>query len=148
MSQLDPVILPSGAILRIQLAPFGDANALRKALLKELHDVEIRTSGEVVDMIKNALCIGFSSDQVEHFAWLCARRCTIEQPGKGQLKIDKDTTFEPAEARQDYITVMVEVVKANVLPFGKSLFSAFREYMGVVESIQKRPQPTDPTTSD
>jgi hypothetical protein len=47
------------------------------------------------------------------------------------MKIVEDT-FEPAEARDDYLKVMFEIAKENVLPFTKSLYA---EYSPILESL-------------
>lgn len=125
------ITLPSGATLRIQVAQFAVSKALYQAMLRELRDVRITMRENVEDMLKNLFCAGFSSPAMEDALWACFQRCLYN--GK---KIDKDT-FEPEDARGDYVQVCVEVGKANVFPFMKSLYADFAKYVQMAESSQK-----------
>ncbi len=117
------VKLPSGAVLKIQPAPFAVAKSLYQALLKEMKGIAIGPQSNMQDMFKDAFCIGLSSLEIEACLWECFKRCTYNG-GAGDLKID-DQTFEPVERRDDYVKVCVEVGRENVLPFGKSLYAEY-----------------------
>lgn len=127
--------LPSGAILKINPAPFADAKNLYQALLKELKEVQIDSKMEVVNLYKELFCIGFSSPVIESFLWKCLERCSYNR-GQGDMKIDKDT-FEPLESREDFMTVCIEVAKDNVNPFAKSLFAEYKRMSQAVENSPK-----------
>lgn len=125
---MQKVDLPSGAVLEITLAPFADAKALYQAVLDELKGLKFNPEDEIdVNFIKDLFCSGFSSKKVEAALDLCFKRVLYN----GQ-KIDKDT-FEPEEARQDYLMACIEVAKANILPFVKSLFA---DYSHILERLK------------
>lgn len=110
--------LPSGAILQVNAAPFADAQRLSQACAKELAPLKISASTELdLDFFKNIVCAVASSENIERALWPCLRRCLYSG-----VKID-DGTFEPEDARQDYLLVVSEVLKANVFPFWKGLLS-------------------------
>lgn len=113
--------LPSGAILKITPGSFEESKTLYQALLSEMQKVRIDkpmlTYEDEAELTKNLFCIGFSSPVIEQALWVCFKRCTYNG-----VRIDA-STFEPLEARGDYIEVCVEVVKVNVGPFAKSLFA-------------------------
>lgn len=126
------VKLPSGAVLKIQAAPFMAAKALYQAILKELRTVTFNSELESMSVLKDVFCSGFSSLEIERCLGECLKRCTYNANGT-ELKIDNDT-FEPVDARQDYMTVCIEVAKENVGPFVKSLYA---EYQALSEMIAK-----------
>jgi hypothetical protein len=124
---LEPIKLPSGAILKIQVAEFAVAKALYQAVLEELKSVNVSSQSDLASIFKDLACIGLSSRKIEACLNDCFKRCTIDQ-GSGDLKIDKDT-FEPVERRDDYLTVCVEVAKANIGPFAKSLYAEYKAFL-------------------
>ncbi len=123
--------LPSGAELHITLSPFEDSLALYQSILEEMKLVKIVTGDEVGDLIKNLFCVGFSSKKVQAALWKCMERVTYDN-GKGKLKVTKDT-FEPEEARVDYMQVCIEVAKANVMPFTKNLYALYTESLNLLQ---------------
>lgn len=115
MKQID---LPSGAKLEIGLAPFKEANRLLKAFTLENKGSTIESRTELdVNLLKDLFCTSISSELINDALWECAKRCTYNG-----LKITPEL-FEPENARQDYLVVMWEVGKANLVPFMKSLFA-------------------------
>lgn len=136
------VKLPSGAVLKLASAPFATSKALYQALLKEMKAVNIGSKGELGDTMKNIMCAGFSSPEVERCLEACMGHCLYDD-GKGRCaKIDKDT-FEPLAAREDYTSVCIEVAQENVSPFGKSLFALYCQMLASAESTPAlRPQTT------
>lgn len=117
--------LPSGAVLKIQPAPFAEAKALYQAILEEVKHVQISATSDMTSVFKDLACIGFSSRKIEQALDQCFKRCLYNN-----LKIDKDT-FEPVEAREDYIVVCVAVTKENITPFGKSLMQEFSQFVAM-----------------
>lgn len=114
------ITLPSGAELVVTLAPFADGKALYQAMLEEIKGLKLdpkETIGE--NLIKDLVCIGFSSKKIEAALDKCFQRVTYNQ-----LKVDKDT-WESVEARGDYLQACIEVAKENILPFVKSLSAEF-----------------------
>lgn len=123
--------LPSGRKIEITPAPFSEAKRLYQSLASEFMRLDIRETDEMGNLIKNVLCLGISSAVVDSALSPCIKRCTYE--GR---KIVEDT-FEPVEAREDYLDVCYEIAKENVQPFMKSLFAQFRVISGTLESIQQ-----------
>lgn len=117
------VKMPSGATLKVAPAPFAAAKALYQAVLEETKHVPIGSKTEMASVYKDLICIGFSSPKIEAALWECFKRCTYNG-GKGDLKVDADT-FEPVEARNDYLTACMEVAKENIHPFVKSLYAEY-----------------------
>lgn len=129
------VVCPSGAVLKITLSPFAIAKGLYQCVLKELKGLNIDSKTELTTLYKEIFCTAFSSKEVESALFECFKRCTYNS-GKGDLKID-ESTFEPEQARQDYMTVCIEVGKENILPFTKSLLS---EYQRILSEINTNTQ--------
>lgn len=120
---IEPVVLPSGAELRITLAPFAASKALYQAVLDEVKHLKIEGQTEIdFNLMKDLFCIGFSSQKIELALAECMKRCLYNG-----LKIDKDT-FESPDARQDYFTVCFEVGKANIEPFMKALMPKLQQF--------------------
>lgn len=129
------VTLPSGAELKITPAPFKEAKALFQAFLDEAKNLSIAPSQ--VEIYKSIFCLAFSSPRIEKAQWECLKRCTYND-----LKITEDT-FEPLEAREDYLKVLTEVVKVNVSPFVKGLSADFGEmFRTILGSSQASTSPT------
>lgn len=128
---LREVKLPSGAVLKVQPTTFVQAKALNQELLKSLRTVPLTSTNEVGEMVKNLFTTGFSSPEIEKRIWDCFDRCLYNDH-----KITQDT-FEPAEARQDYVVVCYEVAKENILPFVKSLLPEYKKAVEVLTAPQK-----------
>ena len=78
------------------------------------------------DIFFKALC----SKKIEAALEPCLKRALYNGN-----KITADT-FEPVEARDDYITVCFEVARENVYPFTKSLYAKYSHLLG---QLQKSP---------
>lgn len=112
--------LPSGAKLHISLAPFAAGKALYQAVLEEARDLRINDDAEVdVNLFKDLFCAGFSSKKIDKALDECMKKATYNS-----VKVSSDT-FEPMEAREDYLDVCWEVAQFNLLPFTKSLMRQF-----------------------
>lgn len=134
--QTRSITCPSGATLVVAPAPFAVSKALYQALLREIRGITFATGFELANVFKDALCAGFSSPDVDRTLAECMKRCTYNT-----LKID-DTTFEPVEARGDYILVCMEVVRENVGPFMKSLYAEFVKAQAEAEKVIGNPKST------
>lgn len=115
MSIKEEIKLPSGALLKIQLAPFADARALYQAIAEELKGIKIEMDSDAFSLKKDVFCTFLASKKIEAAIWGCFPRVIYD--GK---KMDNDT-FEPEAARDDYFMVCYHVTKANIMPFTKSL---------------------------
>lgn len=125
------VKLPSGKVLKIQVAPFADSKALYQAFLEEVKGLRMDPTTEMdVNLWKDLLCLGLSSKKIEGALDPCLKRCLY-----GGLRIDNDT-FEPVECRDDYFTVCFEVAKENILPFTKSLSQKYAHILDKLKSFQ------------
>jgi len=122
-------IMPSGAVLKITPAPFAEAKALYQAVLEELRGVNLDPNAEIdTNLFKDIFCVGLSSKKIETALAACMKRATYKD-----LKID-DQTFEPLEARQDYVLVCFEVAKENIAPFAKSLYAEFSPLLAKIQT--------------
>lgn len=115
MEKNKELTLPSGAVLKITLAPFADGKDLQVALLQELSGISIDMTADVRAFYKDLFCVSFSSPKVEKALNKCLERATYNSK-----RIDAQT-FEPIEAREDYMVVLWEVALHNILPFMKNL---------------------------
>lgn len=127
--------MPSGATLKVAPSPFADSKALFQALMKEFKGITFGAKVELAAIIKDILCTGIYSVEVERCLTVCMGRC-IYSDERGNLKIDADT-FEPAKAREDYLPACVEIAKENVLPFGKSLYAVYQRALAMIDKDPK-----------
>lgn len=127
---MDPIKLPSGTELKITPGDFESSRDLFQAVLEEGKGLKLDPMAEIdVNLFKDLFCVGFSSKKIEKSLWKCMEKCLYNE-----MKIQKDT-FEPLDARQDYMTVCIEVGKANIMPFMKSLSA---QYSGIFDQIMKK----------
>jgi hypothetical protein len=125
------VKLPSGAELKIGLAPFSESNALFKAVGAELKSLKVTFDTELdVNLLKDIVCSAVASDKIEGCIWDCMKKCVYNDS-----RITKET-FEPEEARQDYYVALLEVAKENLIPFTKSLSAQFADILKKINPAQ------------
>ena len=129
MEKPKEVTLPSGAILKSLVIPFGDAKDLYKKFLAELKNVQVNKKLELIEVYKNLASSMYSSDAVETALWACISHCTYND-----MKITQ-TTFEPTIAREDYVIVCREVGMAALAPFTKSLYAESKLALAIAENI-------------
>jgi len=124
--------LPSGAVLKIQPAPFRDARALYQAILEEARALKIDAETEIdVNLMKDLMCTAFSSKKIEAALDVCFKRALYND---GRIS---DDTWEPEAARGDYMPACIEVAKENILPFTKSLYSQFESVLPKIKGSLK-----------
>ena len=119
----DPITLKSGSTLEVGIASFSAGHRLMKTVAKELSLVSFdlnlsnfsELSGQDINVLKNAIFQLLQSDALEAALMECAKRSLYN----GQRITPQ--TFEPEDARQDYLPVAWEVMKANLSPFFKGL---------------------------
>jgi hypothetical protein len=112
------MILPSGKELKITVADFATSRALYQAVLEEARLLNLDSNKEIdTNLYKDVLCLALSSKKIQSCLDECMKRVTYD--GR---KVDNQT-FEPLEARQDYIPACYEVAKENILPFVKDLYA-------------------------
>lgn len=127
---MSEVTLPSGAKLKVQEAPFVDSKALYQALLEEAAGLKLDPNQDIdVNFFKDVFCVGFSSKKIEACIWKCMERVTYD----GQ-RVTMDS-FEPVKAREDYMTVLFEVVQENIRPFAKNLYAQFSRITGMMQNV-------------
>ena len=127
------VVLPSGAKLHISLASFAVSKALYQAVLEEAKELSVDPAAEVdVNLFKDMFCAGFSSKKIEG----CLNKC-LEKTLYNGARIT-DATFEPIEAREDYLTVCWEVALMNLLPFMKSLSPLYLTTLAMLQKPQEQ----------
>ena len=118
--------LKSGARVEMEIAPLAESAALRRAMAAEIVKADITIdmkkldlkaiaetdlAGDVFNSIKNVMLLLIASETVERQLFICMRRCRYND-----VKITAET-FEPKEARGDFLPIALEVIKMNVLPF-------------------------------
>ena len=118
--------LPSGAELDVTVAPFADADALTKALLKAVKGVELRADILQMDMtaIKDVVVGAATSDEVDRALFKCAERASYNG-----VKVSKGLFDDPeigTQAREDYYHLCLKVIEVNCLPFFKAAFSELK----------------------
>ena len=122
------VKLKSGKVLGLGDTPFPDSWALFQAFLRCMDGVDVQNKDQF-DFALNAAFL--SSPEVERCLWTCLGRCLY-----GGVKITKDT-FEPVDARPDFIEVCLECAQENVTPFIPALFLGLKRLSAMVENTPK-----------
>lgn len=119
------VILNSGSKLELGMAPFVVGMRLFKTVANELKVVDVQLNLEDMNLrkladkdintFKNAILQLVGSDALEASLFECMKRCLYN----GEAINVK--TFEPEDARADYLPVAWEVMKYNLAPFFRNL---------------------------
>lgn len=126
------VKLVSGNKLEITMAPFAEARALYQSILSEMKGLSLDPKAEVdVNLFKDMFCTLLASKPIEAALFECMKRSTYNG-----MKISLDT-FEPVEAREDYLDVCIEVAKENIAPFAKRLYAEYSHLFGSLTSVLK-----------
>ncbi len=133
---------------KLQVTPssFRDALQLEKAIASAISSSSLKISFDSLDtknlanaeisddtlgeVIKTMLTV-VVDDSVEKTLFDCAKKANYDK-----VKIDEDF-FEDVENRELYFPIMIEIVKVNVGPFVKSLFSQFGGLIGNLKGILK-----------
>ena len=117
------VALPSGKELTVDAVTFADAKELFQAVgffqasLKEMNGLDIPEKKITKEVFKHILTASLCFPMVDKCVWKCFEKCLYDD-----VRITPDT-FEPVEARGDYLTCCLEVALENTLPFLPSLES-------------------------
>lgn len=121
--------LPSGASLEASMGSFEECENLLTAVAEEAEAINIKigegfqgiqsffegsVSSDVVNTLKNVFCGLLRSKKVKDALRPCIGRALYN----GQ-KITAET-FEPEEARQDYLPAMREILFFSLAPFFKN----------------------------
>lgn len=126
------VTLSSGAKLMLGHTPFTESKALYQALLEQAKEVTIDFNTDLdINLFKDLFIAAATSQKVDACMWVCLKRCLYN----GQQITEQ--TFEPIEARKDYVKVIMEVAQHNVAPFFESLRSAYSQVQAREKSSQK-----------
>lgn len=119
----EEVTLKSGRKLQLQIATFTVSMRLFKTIANELKVVDIKIDGLSMEKIKttdvmvlkNAVLQLLGSDTLETAIRECMKCCLYDNQKIGPA------TFEPQDARRDYLECAWEVIKFNLSPFFGSL---------------------------
>lgn len=128
------VSLPSGAELEMTLAPFMEGERLFTATAECLKGVKVDGNADVNDLtsnlnsLKDAFLSCLTSQAMKDAILACLKRCTYNKQ-----RITSWDIFDDVNAREDYLAICWEVVKFNLTPFTRSLFSKFS---GLIESVK------------
>lgn len=126
----EKITLPSGATLEVSLSPFHIGRTMYQAVAEELKQMRVSDKDEIgAGFFKDLFCSALSSKKIEDAVWECMKRATYNS-----LRITMDT-FEPAEARQDYMMACYEVARVNIEPFTKSLSAQFAQALEKTRSV-------------
>lgn len=135
MNLPEKVALPSGASLELKDPPFESSMKLLTVVANEAKllttglkvDINFASDPQAlarllaqdlpIDLIKNAVCQLVASESVRAAMLECMGRCLYN----GQSATL--ASFEPRNARQDYLLAAWEVMKFNLLPFFAGLTS-------------------------
>lgn len=124
--------LSSGASLRINIASFTDGRALYQSILREMKILKISEDQDIdVNLLKDMFCILLSSEEIEKKILVCANKALYND-----IKITEET-FEPVEAREDYIECLYHVALENIRPFGKALIAEYKDVFDKITGGQK-----------
>lgn len=117
-----------GKPLRITMASFSNAMALKKAVERAIKQEKLEFSFDVKSLSEDAmpsliqlLLSVDSSDAVEDALFACCAS-SIFGADSAQEKVTRDF-FEKEEHRQYYYPIMIEILKVNLGPFFATLGS-------------------------
>ena len=131
------VPLPSGAELKVPVAPFEEALALYQAVLEEFKPLQYTEEAHVANLYKDLFCTSFSSKKILAALAPCMKRCLYN----GEKVVS--STWEPTDARQDYMPACIAVASENISPFLKSLYAEFSPLLGsLIADLASRPTTT------
>lgn len=99
---------PSGAEVVINIASWEEANRLKKAIERVIGTSQTLHPLQLIALVD-------SSDDVEKAVWPCLSRCLRD----GQKVVPM--TFDNAESRKDYLSIVEACVKENLGPLVESL---------------------------
>lgn len=136
---MNTVTLKSGNTLEVQEAEFVHSWALTQAVAAtlaaslpgiKLDNLDIEALQKDIDIGKvlSIVCQLVASKEVYELLWPCFTPCLYNQGKVTRI------TFNPGEARADFLPSVVEILKVNVVPFIKGLD---------LSSLSKQAQPAD-----
>lgn len=134
-------IAPSGEPVKINVAAWKDAKALKAALELEIAAHGITDINSILDdgLISLIMKVD-SSPAFDAALWPCLVRCL-----RGNNKII-ESTFDDAKAREDYYQIVVACVQVNLRPLVLSLVSQLA-VLGLLKNIIGKSQESASTTS-
>jgi len=139
--EIKKIKLPSGAELSLNLAPFADALNLKQVLAGEALGIPISKDLDHFELLKMLACTGFSSKAIEAALQPCLKICLYNG-----IRIDSKT-FEPIEARQDYLPILIAVTKENVEPFTKGLLYGYEDLVSLILAKLRNIRGSTPVTT-
>ncbi len=96
----------------------GKANLSGISLGSDVMNTEI--SGDNIGALLDMVMSVATNPKVRACLLTLCERCVIGEEGAGRIKVSMEF-FEPVENRKHYYPVMMEVAKANLLPFFQGL---------------------------
>lgn len=119
MSLPEKITLKSGSTLELQMADFDDAMRLFQTIANELKTVDVHLDGLTIEQIKGTDINGIKNAILQLLGSTAMireiRSCAARSLYNGN-RITKDS-FNPPEARQDFLPVAWEVIKFTLAPF-------------------------------
>lgn len=116
-------VLPSGAKLVVTGAPFVQALALNKALMKAAKGLPMAADPLQMDLsvLKDAILGAATSDEVEAILFTCMERALYNGSRVNRGLFDEPGAGE--DARKDFYVIAWHVIEVNCGPFFVQTFS-------------------------
>jgi hypothetical protein len=128
--------LPSGVTAEITVAPWADANALRKAIQRTMVGVNM----DMNVLMKDATAMfDFHKIATDDAVEACLMKC-FERVVYDGVKFTKDLLDDPKigeSLRKDYFPLSMEVIKANCLPFFDWIISRWKKLQEMNTEVPK-----------
>lgn len=132
---MEKVTLSSGAVLEITESGIEPQHELFRVVMEELGAVDVSaltSPNEMnINVIKDLMCRALSSKKLLEAIKPMLRRATYN----GE-KINDIQFFDVDERKRDFLPVLKEVARVNLVPFGESVLSMLKE-MGLEFSEKK-----------
>jgi len=136
----------NGIPLYITPASFQDASELRNAFLEAIQKTNVDNLGSnffnlefsqeaILPFIKGIISIA-TSERMENALFKCCEKVLF---GDQKVKINRDF-FEDVDNREYYYKIMLEVAKANLIPFFKGIGGALKKFTDIIPTGSSIPE--------
>lgn len=118
--ELHQLKLPSGSILKYNISTFDNGDHLYRAIIEEAGSMDVNKLTDIDEtLLLKVVLKSLSSKKIKEAVWACFDKAIVD----GE-KLTKEY-FEPASKREDYMPIVIEITKVNMMPFWKSLCAQF-----------------------
>lgn len=126
------VNLPSGAVIRIDEAPFEDALELNDIFLEELRSVNFSVKNEIGSMLAAAVLAVAPSKKFRAAVLKCMERCLYDG-----ATMNKEFWKAGKIKREDFYSACHSVSEENLRPFENDLYSLYVSIVSKFASPQE-----------